>query len=251
MRTSDGYNLQQIEKSGIPFYVREGTVDADVVSEVIDTDPYQLNHIHLRKYPNIVDVGAHIGSFTKLAAWKWPHGKFYAYEANRRNWETLDLNLSDIKNKVTVFRGALVGKEPVNKRLVIDPKEANRVTGGWGIIYSDTSYDLKPGEVCETIDNFYRIDDLLPALDKIDILKLDCEGSEFSILKYMTEEQLSKVDYLVCEVHCGALPHHDWTYEAFRTKILNQFVCPQLEAKPNCNFSDLFNIIACNKKLIS
>jgi FkbM family methyltransferase len=251
MKSEDGYELIKVERSGIPFYTREGTVDTNVLDEVIVGDPYQLNNITLRNNPNIVDVGAHIGAFTKLTAWKWPYAKHFAYEANPKNWEVLEMNLADIRNKVTLYKGALVGQEPTNKRLVINALEADRVTGGWGIIYSDEEYTPGAGEASVDIGNFYYLNDLWPALDKVDILKLDCEGSEFSILKHMTEEQLHKVDYLVCEIHCGALPHHDWTYEEFRAKILKQFICPELDARPTCSNHDLFNIVACNRKLTS
>ena len=250
MKTSDGYTLEIANRSGIPFFVRQGTVDVNVLDEVIVGDPYKLNQIVLRENPNIVDVGGHIGAFTKLSAWKWPHAKHYVYEANPRNWEVLELNLQEIRHKVVLYKGALVGSEPTNKRLVINALEANRVTGGWGIIFSDQAYEPGAGEATEEIENFYHIKDLWPALDKVDILKLDCEGSEFSILKHMSEEELHKVDYLVCEIHCGALPHHDWTYEEFRAKILRQFICPELDARPHCGPHDLFNIVACNKKLL-
>jgi len=247
---SRGYSLQPVIKSGIPFWVREGTVDINVLDEVIEGDSYQLNKIHLRKNPNIIDVGGHIGAFTKFAAWKWPHGNFYIYEANPRNWEILERNLQDIRHRTVIYHGALVGQEPVNKRIVINALEADRVTGGWGIIYTDKAYTPGAGEAVEVIENFYKLDTLLPILDKVDILKLDCEGSEFSILQNLTEAQLYQVDYLVAEIHCGALQHCPWTYEQFREKVLKQFICPQLEIKAHCSPSDLFNIVACNKKLI-
>lgn len=243
--------LTTINIRGIPFEVRDNTVDINVVQEVVDGDCYQLDKIGLRERPNIVDVGGHIGSFTKLSAWKWPYARIYTYEANPRNWELLERNISDIRHKVTLFKGALVGKEPVNKRLVIKGDEADRVTGGWGIIYSPEEYDVESSTASEKIENFYSIGSLLHGLDKIDILKLDCEGSEWSILDEMTEQQLHQVDYIVCELHCGALGHAPCTYEQMRAKVLNQFVCPELESRAHVQPHELFNFVACNRKLIS
>ncbi len=82
-------------------------------------------------------------------------------------------------------------------------------------------------------------------------MKLDCEGSEWSILDQMTDEELGKVDYLVAEIHCGALAHAPATYEKIRRKILKHFICPELQARETYNSVDLFNIVACNRKLIS
>lgn len=242
--------LLQVTRSGIPFSIRENTVDINVLDEVITGDCYRLNDIKLRLNPNIVDVGAHIGGFTKLAAWKWPHGRFFSYEANPKNWSLLTQNLADIRNKTTIYRGALVGKEPVNKRLVINALESERVTGGWGIIFADKAYTPGIGEAAVDIENFFYVRDLWPSLDKVDILKLDCEGSEFSIVWNMTSEELHKVDYLVAEIHVGALSHHECSWQQFRAKILRQFVCPELDCRPTVEGHEIFNIVACNRKLI-
>ena len=242
--------LVDVVKRGIPFKVRDNTVDINVLDEVITGDCYRLDQINLRERPNIIDVGGHIGGFTKLVAWKWPHGRIFTYEAHPANWPVIETNISDIKDKVTLYKGACVGEEPTNKRLVINALEATRVTGGWGIIYDKDAYIPGAGEASVDIENFFYLKNLLPALDKVDILKLDCEGSEFSILKHMTNDELYKVDYLVAEIHCGALPHHDWTYGEFRTKILDQFICPELDARPTIEGHELFNIVACNRKLI-
>lgn len=246
----DRMNYLSVNKSGIPFSVRHGTVDANVLDEVIMGDCYKLNQIKLRQAPNIIDVGAHIGGFTKLCAWKWPHGRIFAFEANPRNWDILEANVSDIREKVSLFKGALVGEEPVNKRLVINALEADRVTGGWGIIYANQAYTPGLGETTEDIERFYYLKDILPAFDKIDILKLDCEGSEWSILEHMTDEELEKVDYLVAEIHCGALGHQSTTYKKIREKILKHFICPELMARFDYKTTDLFNIVACNRKLL-
>jgi FkbM family methyltransferase len=242
--------MKSLNVRGIPFFAREGTVDEGVIHEVVEGDVYQLDKITLRPNPNIVDVGGHIGSFTKLAAWKWPHGTFFVYEANPRNWEVLDANLQDISNKTSIFHGACVGEIPVNKRIVISKDEADRITGGWGIVFTSTAYEESSDSATETIDNFYSLSDLLPALDKVDILKLDCEGSEFSIIGALTKEELYNIDYIVAEVHVGATSHTPIKYPEFRAKILRQFVCPQLEARRVVAPNDIFNIVACNRKLI-
>lgn len=242
--------LEKVEVGGISFKIRPETVDINVLHEVITADPYQLRAINLRAQPNIIDVGGHIGAFTRLAHTRWVDGKFWIYEANRRNWPVLKANLLPMGSKVTLFRGAAVGTIPENKRLVIRKDEANRVTGGWGIIYDKQAYEPDANTAFEEIENFYNLHDVIKDLDKVDILKLDCEGSEWSILKELSDEDLHKVDYLVAEIHCGALPHAPATYEEIRDRVLKHFVCPELERRPTCQNHDLFNIVACNRKLL-
>ena len=136
-------------------------------------------------------------------------------------------NIYDISHKVS---SAAVGAVPKNKKLVINKAESDTITGGWGIIFDDEA-DIKETDNTATIDidNFYSLSGVIKDMDKVDILKLDCEGSEFSILKALTDDELYKVDYLVC-MHCGALPHVDWTYKEFRQKILRSVYLSRIEA---------------------
>jgi FkbM family methyltransferase len=242
--------MNQIIVNNIKMFVRPGTCDEGVVREVIESDCYGLHRINLRDQPNIVDVGGHVGSFTRLVASRWPAGKFYTYEANSNNFDIIEKNLKPLKKKATLYKGALVGKIPTNRRLVISANEKDTITGGWGINFNETAFEELATVATQVIENFYSLSDLLVTLDKIDILKLDCEGSEFSIIHSLSDAELYKIDYIVAEVHCGATSHTPINYDQFRTRILNQFICPELEARPDVTSHALFNITACNRKLI-
>jgi hypothetical protein len=39
------------------------------------------------------------------------------------------------------------------------------------------------------------------SIDRISLLKMDIESSEYSVLSYMTQEELSRIDAIVCEWH--------------------------------------------------
>lgn len=238
--------MYRVIVKNLDFLVRENTVDLDVVKEVLENDCYNIQNVVLRRKPNVVDIGGHIGSFTKMIATKFPEGKYWIAEANSMNWDILELNLASVLNK-TILKGALVGKEPVNKRLVINPAEKDRVTGGWGIMWYEKEY-TEVGATLE-IEKFYYMKDIYNQVDKVDLLKLDCEGSEWSIVKEMSDEQLYNTDYIVCELHAGALSHAPLTYQEFRKKILKHFICPELERREQVSPNDLFNFIAINRKL--
>lgn len=231
------------------FSIRAGTVDENVLREVIESDCYHLRDLNLPLKPTIIDVGGHIGGFTRYAYRRWPLGKFLCFEANPRNWDLIEKNLAVLGSRVTLYKGALVGSVPTNKYLSIRATEADRITGGWGLFF--TKHERKPTSdaAIEEIDSFFKIKDILKEVEHVDLLKLDCEGSEWSILHSMTKEQLSKVDHIVAEIHCGALPHAPTTYEKVRNKLLEQFYCPELEKRVTCTNDDLFNIVAHNKSL--
>jgi len=67
------------------------------------------------------------------------------------------------------------------------------------------------------------------------LVKIDCEGSEFYIVEGMAEEHIKRIDVLLMEVHGSQLAiegYIDASWRAFRDKILGSFDCPELEAKP-------------------
>ena len=78
MKKLSKYRTRHIKKKGIPFEIRIGTCDENVLDEVISGDCYKLEQINLRRNPNIIDVGGHIGAFTKYCAWKWPHCEIHS-----------------------------------------------------------------------------------------------------------------------------------------------------------------------------
>lgn len=241
--------MERIEINGMSFWTRPGTVDVEVLNEVIRDDGYSLRKLHLRSNPNIIDIGGHIGSFTRFALNRWPKAMVHTFEANPRNWEIIGKNLEPVADRVTLYKGACVGREPVNKRLVIS-KGSDRHTGGWGIIFADHPFELPDHDMAEPIKDFFYLPDLIPTMDKVDLLKMDCEGSEWSIIKELPEEMFRRIDYIVCELHCGALPHVSYTYKELRDKILAQFICPELEQRPVCGPDDLFCFVACNHRLL-
>lgn len=242
--------MKLINVKNVHLFVREGTCDEGVAGEVIKSDCYKLRDIHLRDKPNIVDVGGHIGSFTLFASHRWPQAKHWVYEANPSNWSILRRNLGPLEDRVTILEGACVGKIPVNKRLIINAKEATTITGGWGINFSDKEVEEPSTVATQDITSWFNLHDVLAQVDKIDILKLDCEGSEFSIINDLSEEDLHKIDYIVAEIHVGATTHTPINYPQLRAKLLKQFVCPVLEERVSPTIRDIFNIVACNRKLI-
>ena len=235
-----------VKVGGLGFIARRDTCDEGVIREVVEADVYKLKTIDFKEPPVVVDVGGHIGSFTRAAAAKWPSGKFFTYEANPMNYDIITRNLSSITSYKKVFLGACVGAPPANKFMVISKPEADSITGGWGILYDENPVNVNHDKTATVpITNFYSLVDLFEQekLSKIHLLKLDCEGSEFSIIKELPDELLAKIDIIVAEVHCGALPHAPMKWDAFRAKLLSTHSCPDLEARKTVSHKDLFNIV--------
>lgn len=233
--------MAQITVSGFELNYRPNTGDEDVLREVIEGDNYSIKELYLPNKPKIIDVGAHIGGFSRLVLYRWPKARVWAIEANRRNWELLEQNLANYPN-ATICKGAAVGSEPVNKRLIMS-KEHQNVTGGWGIQWNG-EHPLEPWNVAEPLDKFFYLHDIINEAGQIDLLKIDCEGSEWNIFYHMSTDDLSKISYIVGEFHPGAFLHCDLPYNVIREKILDLFDCPALEKRSTVNYSELYNVFA-------
>ncbi len=194
----DGLSLEYV--GGIPLYCRPNTWDRSIAGEVINDDCYRLTSIVGRlNPPNIVDVGAHIGSFSCWAKSLWPAATILAFEPVPSNFLLLSRNtacLSNVACKMCALherRGISHIREGVNTG-------GGRVgTEGTTIITLDTISALK-----------------LQDIGTIDILKLDCEGGEGVILDSLRESgQLPSIKCIVGEWHDDHLPQVEGLKDLF------------------------------------
>ncbi len=146
--------------------------------------------------PTIIDVGANLGFFSLQAVSRFPKARVFAVEAVPRNVDQLRHNLERNPDKqVTCVPKAVFG------------------TSGSLTLHLDENVDFpRHASVFElsTLADAVTVDCLsLPDLlaeydvDTVDLLKLDCEGSEFSILYSCPDEVFPRIRRLAMEVHAG------------------------------------------------
>ena len=163
--------------------------DMLIVDDVYDRDCYQCRHLPGIFYAakRIVDVGAHIGAFAKLAGELAPHAEIVAIEAEESNALLATHNL-----RTPAIHAAVVGR----RRPVV---LANAVFAGTastgGSIVCDPDVPAREGYRYDGRTLAVRtLDEFLP----IDILKLDCEGSEYELLESL---DVSQVGFILGEFH--------------------------------------------------
>lgn len=135
-----------------------------------------------------IDVGGHIGSWTRRLSYFYPTVTVAAVEVDRENAMMLRLNTYDLPG-ARVFEGAM--------------------TYETGDLYLHHTDDGNSGghrvesEGDEVIEKTYTLEDVMDAMgfDRVDVLKLDCEGSEFSILNNCKVSTLKKIGCIVGEYH--------------------------------------------------
>lgn len=167
---------------------RDGTVDADCWRSIVDGNEYNLPDTIPEDW-FVVDIGTHVGSFAQ-ACWNRGARNILSYEASWENYEVAAQNVGHLEG-VTLVNHA-VGRsdklfEPTVRFGGYVPFFDGRTNTGGGDVFS------RDGEKVPCV----RFDDIMPSL-QIDLLKIDCEGSEWPIL-YTSD--LSRVHRIVGEYH--------------------------------------------------
>ena len=156
-----------------------------MVMGIVLNDCYGLKRF--RYIENIVDIGANIGIFSLNAAILFPNSKIYAYEPCQEALLDLENNLQQLK-KVEIYPYA-VGEitQKVNLNFQEDLTACSILMAG--------ESSSQKSQVCEMI----AFDEITAKLGgSIGLLKLDCEGSEYEIIRATSFEQ---VKYVVGEFH--------------------------------------------------
>ena len=179
--------------------------DQGIINDVIDQDTYEFFTWTPKREPKfIVDIGAQIGSFSILSAMRFPKATILSYEFNIENYEHASKNCQNIDN-IHIFNKAVIGnKNPVGA--FIHPTNP----GGHKPIFEGSEcYISEAFFAKEKITYEYNIESInfLEIIEKnnidfIDFLKMDCEGSEYQIIKFLNENKLLKrVGHLAMELH--------------------------------------------------
>ena len=192
--------IQAVEQSLMDYSIhtrkdsRRKAQDMDVYSRVYGQDEYGLCELAKKIQPKVIlDIGGHIGSFGMLARKLWPDAKIIAYEPNHESAQLYRKNVPD----AFVHTAAVSYSEAKNLVLAED----DLATGGGILMPAD---DLPQGRhaTAEGIIT-YSLEDVFESykLDSVDLLKLDCEGSEIDILQNMSNQLPSKIGTVLGEYH--------------------------------------------------
>jgi FkbM family methyltransferase len=194
------------------FWVRSDNADQDlvVVQDVAEEDCYRIDELPMPR-PVIVDVGAHIGCFSKRLHMRNPLARIIAVECCPENIPALEENIGgfatvlqaavtyepDVALLNAVYRdcvstggSALLGREELKRRVAAGELGTVAGNGMPGQYWAD----FRPVRTL-TLEQLMQEHDI----SHIDVLKLDCEGSEFSILGKTTS--LERIGLVLGEYH--------------------------------------------------
>ncbi len=146
----------------------------------------------------ILDIGGHIGGFSVTLASLLPDVEAQIYEYVPENSRMIQMNslLNGLEKRMSVFNRA-VGDQSDGFVRSVSFTDAHMNTGGTSVaLGSRVSADAE-GSAVSTI----AAKDIVAGFDFIDVLKIDCEGSEFKILFSLDEEDYQKIGLITGEIH--------------------------------------------------
>ena len=160
------------------FYIRENTIDDVVVKHTWERQEYTKNGYDINFGDIVIDIGAHIGTFTVLA--RSYGANIIAFEPEPENFKILARNLEINNIKAQIFKMA-VGDTDKEDKLWINYKNI----GGHSCLKGTKKDFIKV--------RYIAFETILNTIKRCDFLKLDCECAEYMILMNTNLDKIQKI----------------------------------------------------------
>lgn len=181
------------------YWIRTDNIAQDmvIVNDIDKEDAYRLSRLDIQpKDELVIDVGAHIGVFASVYHRLNPLARIICVEACPENLEALRANVGSFAKVIHAACTYETGDVGLLNAVYSDC----RSTGGSMVVNADKlTHGAKHGEYWHDARPLPKVTlEELSGGEPIGLLKLDCEGSEFSILQ---NADLSKLRTIIGEFH--------------------------------------------------
>ena len=145
----------------------------------------------LKDCRTIVDVGSNMGAFAVYAASRCPTARVYCFEPEERNFGFLKRNIA---------ANSLDGRVCAYQRAVASCRGQRNLAVSESPLHSLITEDK--GSRCQKVD-CVSLKDIIrdQALEKIDLLKVNCEGAEYEIFTDLVRADFERLPDIRLEYH--------------------------------------------------
>jgi len=192
---SEAEKLNIAVYSGFKVAYRMNSADEEVIKHSFDADIFfsAIPEYEPSEGDTIIDVGAHIGTFSMLAARRAPLGKIFALEASRETFNYLSINAAINSLDNVVPKHVALSDRNGRTTLYHDVE-----TGNWGhSIMQPLSGSSEQVEMI-SLPSFFEEE----SIADVDFIKFNCEGAEFPIILSTPVDVLRKVRRMLILYHC-------------------------------------------------
>lgn len=175
-------------RSGLRIYLSEHPHDIITIFVVFVRKDYG----EIPSHGSVIDIGANIGVFSLYAAHCGKALQVFAYEPNSESFQYLleNIKANRLEQVIVPHRLAVTGGCNGTVRFPRKSSMYNAIIEG----ESDTDF-----EEVETTS----LPMMLSGIEKIDLLKLDCEGAEYDILMESDQNVFDRISAIRMEYHLG------------------------------------------------
>jgi len=170
--------------------------DTVTLSELYWDKPYTKDGFDIKNNDIVVDIGANVGIFSTYAVKQAKNVKVYSFEPSPATFKYLKSNIetNKLSSSIKIFNKAVADKNGVLK-LYLNEEIPVANSLYQNIAKSKNGKDEEVVSV--TLKKIFKDN----KLNKINFLKLDCEGAEYGILMKSPVELLNKIEKISMEVH--------------------------------------------------
>ncbi|MCK5616886.1 FkbM family methyltransferase [Candidatus Pacearchaeota archaeon] len=169
--------------------------DFAVANELFLDHQYRFCDETIKKAKNsIIDIGGHLGFFSLMTATLNSDVPIHTFEPHSGNYELLKTNLKNNRIRNVTPKQLAVSDSIGQMELQVSQEDLNH----------SLEKAIEPTGETQTVQTI-TLEKIFQKnrLSKCDLLKLDCEGSEFKIIYGAPKELFKKIDAIFLE-------YHDW-----------------------------------------
>lgn len=182
-----------------PYGEVKKNLDLQTIKEIFEENVYQLTEDKLNGSKVVVDIGAHLGSFSLMAA-ALGASKSYSFEPNNDNVQLLNTNreMNNFENIIEIIPKAVYpSNTPIRMDNFYSDSRVEELSDLASKV-SNVSVDDNSGSfTASTVD----IQEFLKDVVEVDFCKVDVEWSEYKIIPAWSDEFMKKIKFMAIEFH--------------------------------------------------
>ena len=171
----------------------------NIIANELNNNDYDFQNIYFKEGDIVIDIGANVGMVSILLAKQFPFLKIYSFEPLKENYDNLlkNIELNNIPDGIITAENKAVTKD--GRLINMSINSSNKGGSSTADVISTNSIMTK--ENCQiesiTLEEIFKKYNI----NKLKLLKIDCEGSEYEILYNANTDILNKIENLRGEFH--------------------------------------------------